>query len=66
MSRNLSPSMSVSSAEVEKAKELCFAICKTGGFLDPENGCCSICAAMDDCGGWVPLLSDARATSPTA
>ncbi len=45
----------------QKAQSLCFADCSSGKFLDFEAGVCSVCKSPDECQGWVPYLSDAKA-----
>ncbi len=43
-------------AERRRAKDACFRECKSGAFIDPENGCFSPCKSADRCTGWIPFL----------
>jgi len=52
--------------EENAAKALCFKVCSVGGYLDWMAGCCSVCTSVDQCMGWVPHLSDVRASKVKA
>lgn len=53
-------------AQVEaEARRICFAMCRTGQFLDHENGCCSICKSESECQSWRCFDSPARAALAT-
>jgi hypothetical protein len=43
-------------AEERDARKRCFAMCKEGDFLDPENGCVSTCVSAAECVGWRALI----------
>ena len=47
-----------------KARELCFKVCSTGGFLDFEAGCCSVCRSPEECQGWRTFAHEARKDVP--
>lgn len=36
----------------EKAKEMCFKVCKTGAYIDSENGCFDRCGDASECTTW--------------
>lgn len=40
-----------------KAQQRCFKKCSAGEFLDPENGCVSVCKSWERCVGWRALLA---------
>lgn len=40
------------------ARALCFKRCSAGKFLDPENGCVSVCKSADECQGWRALVHE--------
>ena len=44
---------------IRTARAICFARCSAGEFLDPENGCVSVCKSAEECQGWRTFVGDA-------